>query len=188
MTTNVQEPTRHRVGDLTPDQLRGLCALYDRVWPVASGAMEPRADAIGAGWVREGREVCVVWERAAPIATAMYFRREIMTTNGALGVMALAGVCTAPEFRGRGLGAAVVRAAFAQVDSGSFGVALFQTAVPGFYVKLGARAVGNAFMNSRYQSGDRGSAERPWWDANVMIYPAAYPWPEGVIDLLGEGY
>lgn len=188
MTANAPEPIRHRVCDLSPDQLRALCALYDRIWPVATGELVSRADDVGAGWGREGREVFAVWERGGPIATAMYFPREIMTSSGALRVLALAGVCTAPEFRGRGLGAAVVRAVFAQVDAGSFGVALFQTAVPSFYAKLGARAVENAFVNSRHRPGDRGSAGHPWWDPNVMIYPAAFCWPEGEIDLLGEGF
>lgn len=188
MTTNLSEPIRQRVSDLAPAQLRALCALYDRIWPVATGGLVPRADEVGADWVREGREVVGVWEREVPIATAMFFPREIMTNNGALRVLALAGVCTAPEFRGRGRGAAVVRAAFAQVDGGSFGVSLFQTSVPSFYAKLGARAVENAFVNSRHRPGDRGSAGHPWWDPNVMIYPAAFCWPEGEIDLLGEGF
>ncbi|MBK8475348.1 MAG: GNAT family N-acetyltransferase [Opitutaceae bacterium] len=188
MKANPAAPIHHRVCDLVPDQLGALCALYDRIWPVATGGLLPRANEVGAGWVREGREVFIVWDRAAPIATAMVFPREIMTSRGALRVLALAGVCTAPECRGRGFGAAVVRAAFAQVDRGAFSVALFQTAVPDFYAKLGARTVSNAFVNSRYRPGDRGSAEHPWWDPNVMIYPAAFRWPEGPIDLLGEGF
>jgi predicted N-acetyltransferase YhbS len=188
MTSILPGPTLHWIGDLTSEQLRAVLALYDRVWPVVAGASQVPVEVIRSRWVREEREILVVWVGETPVATALFFPREIMTADGALRVMALAGVCSAPEFRGRGLGAAVVRAALAQVDRGAFGVALYQTGVPEFYEKLGARRVGNSFANSYFQPGNLGSAEQPWWDPYVMIYPAGYSWPEGPIDLLGEGY
>lgn len=181
-------PSRHRIGELSSVQLRAVCGLYDRIWPGSTEAMAERVDQVRTEWLREERELLAVWTGAIPVATAMVFPREIMTPGGALRVLALAGVCSAPEYRGQGLGARVVRAAFAPVGNGAFGVALFQTGVPGFYEKLGARLVKNAFVNSRFSPGDRGTAEQPWWDPHVMIYPASYPWPDGVIDLLGEGY
>jgi predicted N-acetyltransferase YhbS len=97
-------------------------------------------------------------------------------------------VCSAPEQRGRGLGAAVVRTAFAEVDEGREAVSLFQTNVPGFYATLGARSVGNVFVNPRHRSGEKGSVAQPWWNTHVMIYPAAYRWPDGEVDLGGPGY
>lgn len=129
-----------------------------------------------------------MWYGEELAAVSMVFPRQIRTTQGPLRVMALAGVCTAPERRGQGLGAAVVRAAFDLVDSGMFSVSLFQTPVIEFYAKLGARKVTNRFVNSLWKPGDPHSATHPWWDPDVMIYPASAEWPEGEIDLLGAGY
>ncbi len=190
MSTDSPSPslTSGAVRDLTAARLRALCALYDRVWPAVGESLVDRREAARAGWEREERRLAALWHGDELWAVAMWFPRVVQTANGPLRVLALAGVCSVPEFRGRGFGARVVREAFGAVDRGEFGVALFQTPVPEFYAKLGARTVGNTFCNSRFAVGDRGSAERPWWDDHVMIYPATYPWPEGTIDLLGTGY
>ena len=116
------------MSDRTGDQLRVIGALYLRIWPEATTALVDRYEATCAVWLREEREAFVVWARGEPLAISMFSRREIWTTGGTLRVMALVGVCSAPEFRGQGLGAKVVRAAFAQVDDGTFAAALWQTA------------------------------------------------------------
>jgi GNAT superfamily N-acetyltransferase len=119
-------------------------------------------------------------------AKAMTFAREIGTSRGELTVMALADVRVAEGLRGRGLGRAVVGAAFGRVDRGAFPASLFQTSrrVRPFYEKLGACVATNRFVNSL--------AEDPSADAFrdklVMRYPAAFDWPEGQIDLRGPGY
>ena len=118
------------------------------------------------------------------VAACNLLPRRILTAGGPLDVLALAGVKTLPEFRLRGFGAAVVRAAFHYVDNGVFAAGLFQTRVPGFYEKLGCRAVGNVFFNSLAE--DPGTT--PWWDPNHMVYPAAFAWPEGPVDLLGPAW
>ena len=176
------------VRDLTDLQLRTLCALYDRVWPPSGETLVERREAARADWGGEARQFAALWSGDALRAVAMWFPRIVRTANGPQRVQALAGVCSDPEVRGRGLGRRVVRAAFGAVDRGEYAVALFQTPVPEFYAKLGARPVVNGFRNSRFKAGDRGTAERPWWDPHVMIYPAGFPWPEGPIDLLGPGY
>jgi hypothetical protein len=71
------------------------------------------------------------------------------------------------------------------VDGGEFPVALFQTAVPDFYTRLGSRSVSNRFVNSRNSEDPEAN---PWWDPNIMIYPADAAWPMGTIDLNGSGY
>ena len=154
----------------------------------AGATLVERREAVFAGWVGEERQIAALWRGEELAAVAMWFPRVVKTANGPLRVLALAGVCSAPELRGRGLGRRVVREAFGAVDRGEYAVALFQTPVPEFYAKLGARPVPNVFGNSRFKVGDRGTAERPWWDPHVMIYPAPFPWPEGPIDLLGPGY
>ena len=99
-------------------------------------------------------------------------------------VLGLAGVKTHPDFRLQGLGARVVRATLAYVDDGTFPLSLFQTNVPGFYEKLGARLVDNRFVNS-LAADPQG---RPWWSGHTMIYPAGADWPDGEIDLVGPAW
>lgn len=118
-------------------------------------------------------------------AHARVFERELATAEGALPVLALASVFTDPELRGRGYGRRVVEASWAALSESRCAVSLFQTPVPGFYEKLGARTVSNPFINSH----DREHPEAtPWWDGHVMIYPAAAPWPDGLIDIRGPAW
>ncbi|MCL2701710.1 MAG: GNAT family N-acetyltransferase [Phycisphaerae bacterium] len=123
------------------------------------------------------------------VATSRFLPRRIYTQQGPLDVLALAGVKTHPEFRGLGLGSAVVRAALSHVDRGAFPVSLFQTGVPEFYEKLTCRHVTNPFTNRLAADPAKTPwSESPWWEAHAMIYPAAYPWPEGPIDLCGPAW
>lgn len=189
MKTPNAELRRQQVADLTSEEWRRICVLFDQVWPTADGPLVgQRAEDFRQRMIHDDREVFAAWAGEDLVALAMAFAREIQTGRGALRVMALAGVCCTPEWRGQGWGAAVVRAAFAEVDRGAFGLSLFQTGVPDFYRKIGAREVNNRFVNSRWREGDRGAVDAPWWDSHVMIYPAAFPWPTGEIDLLGTGY
>ena len=75
--------------------------------------------------------------------------------------------------------------AFEKAGQPGLEVVLFQTGVPGFYEKLGARCVSNRFVNS---TNSEDPEVNPWWDEHIMIYPSTCDWPEGTIDLLGPGY
>lgn len=98
--------------------------------------------------------------------------------------MALAGVCVPPDARGHGHGRRVVEEAFRQFDKGNFECSFFQTAVPGFYVKLGAKVLDatTVFINSR------NNGAYPWWDTHTMVYPGSFDAEGKTIDLLGPGY
>jgi len=126
----------------------------------------------------------LIREEGRIVSACNMFPRRIQTARGVLDVLALAGVKTHPDFRLRGHGAAVVRAAFQHVDNGAFCASLFQTGVPGFYEKLGCRCVGNVFTNRLAEN----PAATPWWDKHCMVYPAAYTWPEGPVDLIGPAW
>jgi GNAT superfamily N-acetyltransferase len=128
----------------------------------------------------------VVIEEDRVVAHASVFPREIGTTSGDMLIGGLARVCTDPAMRGRGLGEAVVRAAFRLVDEGVFPFLLFQTKpqVRSFYEKLGAVCVHNQIINSLGVD----LSANPFWDEAVMRYPAHGDWPSGVIDLRGPGY
>ncbi len=127
----------------------------------------------------------VIWNRERVIAHAKIFVRRIYYGSEEMDVLALAGVCTDPELRGKGMGVAVVQRAFEKLAELDLAVCLFQTGVVPFYEKLGARTIDNQFVN-RENATD--PSANPWWDKAVMIYPAEAHWPAGEIDLGGAGY
>jgi len=119
--------------------------------------------------------------RAGQIAAICYsFHRVIALGSTQRTVLALAGVSTHPDWRRQGLGATVVRAAWARVAA-PVTVCLFQTDVPAWYERLGARCIDNRIANS---IGDG----RAFWSSHAMIFPSAGPWTSDPIDLLGPGW
>ncbi len=178
---------------LAPDDADELASLGALVWPDDAGDVEAartrlleRHAAYTGPEARRPRTFVVRGDRGEIIAKANVFPREIATPSGRLTVMALAGVCSHPDHRGEGLGRRVVQAAFALVDEGAFPLSLYQTTPPvrAFYEKLGARAVTNPFVNSLADD----PSDDPWWNPVRMVYPAAFDWPDGQIDLLGPAY
>jgi predicted N-acetyltransferase YhbS len=180
----------YRGVDLRPADIEAIVRLIDVVWPSKDKTFRERVATTRARVeenIRSGLEVVrfVVWEGSSVVAHARTFPRKVHAPQREFTVMALAGVCVLPELRKKGLGRVVVERAFDRIDCGEFPVSLFQTSVPGFYLKLGAREVTNKFV-SKLNKDDPDA--RPWWDPNVMIYPADVGWPTGVIDLNGPAY
>ncbi|MEM9413126.1 MAG: GNAT family N-acetyltransferase [Planctomycetota bacterium] len=133
------------------------------------------------------RRFIILSDNRDVVAHAKTFVRTIHTEEGPLDILALASVCAAPEFRGRGLGVSVTRASFAQIDNVRWpDVCLFQTPVPAFYEKLNCRLINNPFVDrTNFQNPDA----YPWLDDTIMIYPDSYQkWPSGLIDLNGPAY
>ena len=182
--------SEHADETLTERQVRSIATLIHSVFPGAGRTI----DDMIAEWL-EGARVngaansdsmrFVLWENDQAIAHAHTFGREIFTTEGSLKQMALSAVCVVENRRGEGLGARLMRKVFGCVDEGVWPVSLFQTPVPAFYEKLGGRVIDNEFVNSRNAEDPEAS---PWWEAEVMIYPADFAWPEGRIDMNGGGY
>lgn len=128
----------------------------------------------------------LIREQDRVIAHAAIISRTIGTSLGDLTIAGLAQVCSAPELRGRGLGALVVRAAFEVVDSKVFPFALFQTSptIQPFYEKLGSCVFQNRIVNSLAEDPE----VSPFWDRVAMRYPDTGNWPPGEIDLRGPGF
>lgn len=168
--------------------------LWSVIWPKASrGDLEANTDEFLAR-ARDGASEQSLsgrlhfMERSGElVAVSLSFLREIRfeESGESRTVLALAGVCSRPGYRGEGLGAQVVKAAFERLAAESIELCLFQTGVPEFYRKLGSRAVDNAFFNSL---SEENRDANPWWDERVMIHPAAARWTEGRVDLRGPGY
>ena len=177
--------SQHTEKELTESQVWSIVSLIQSVWPnVDKTIVELVAECMDRAADSNSKRF-VLWKDDQAIAHALTFEREIFTTEGSLKQMALAAVCVAESRRDEGLGAQVMRKAFEQVDNGVWPVSLYQTPVPGFYEKLGARIVDNEFVNSRNEEDPQAN---PWWEAEVMIYPAEFAWPDGRIDLNGGGY
>lgn len=166
--------------------VRAVLGLIDETWP-PEGDVRPAAERVEAAVVawEPSPSVCrfLVREGGRVVAHAAAGVRTIGTGEGNQEVVTLAGVCVAADRRGRGLGAVVVRRAFAEAGPGR--VVLFQTGVPEFYRKLGAREVGNPFF---HRPGPGAERVRPWWDPHVLVWPADASWPDGPVDLRGPGY
>jgi predicted GNAT family N-acyltransferase len=124
-------------------------------------------------FVKNNRQIC---------GFAKIFFREIKIGEKLIRNMALACVCVKKDLRKGGIGKTIVKKAFEAVDNKEFDCSLFQTAVPEFYEKIGARKIMNKCINS-YKNN-----ENPWWDPNVIIYPGNFKIGEAVIDLMGDGY
>ncbi|MCB0260223.1 MAG: GNAT family N-acetyltransferase [Calditrichaeota bacterium] len=172
----------------TREQVQSIVTLLNWVWPDPRRGVEELVE----DFIRRSRlperapnERVVIWGEERPLALADSYARRIFTADGGMEVQALNSVCVDPAFRGLGLGREAALAAFARIGRGDFPLALFQTGVPQFYEKLGARPVSNRFINRRHPENPQAN---PWWEANVMIYPGNAPWPDGVIDLNGNGY
>lgn len=180
--------------ELTPELVQTVAELIQLVFPNPEVTVRERFVRYQTAAAAGDREAFIALREGRVLAHALIFPREIATARGRLRVMALAAVLSDPAHRGEGWGKAVTQAAFAEVDRGRFPVSLFQTGLPEFYAKLGARLVTNRFINSCHvppppgARGTHGSADEPWWNPHVMIYPAAFAWPEGTIDLLGPGF
>ncbi len=127
----------------------------------------------------------VIWEGEVVIAHAGFFLREIFTAEGPLQVGALWGVCVQDQHRGKDFGALLVKQFLKLIDQGVYPVGLWQTGVPDFYAKLGARVITNPFINAQNLENPQAN---PWDSESIMIYPSDFPWPDGVIDLNGRGY
>ncbi len=171
---------------LSPEIAAAIFTLSNTVWPPEAGKAARQLDTVLARWRGQSSTHFVIGEGENPVlAHALIFRREIFTQSGPLLVGALATVCVHPDYRGRGWGADVVRAAFDYLPELGVEVSLFQSGVQAFYEKLGGRRVANSFFDGTRADGLKAN---PFWDPCEMIYPASFAWPDGEIDLNGAGY
>jgi len=178
-------PVTCRPSELIETDALALARLLQVVWPQAVEDVEQYAIGLRQESPdRPDNRNHIIWEAGKPIAAAQTFARTIHFAGQSLTVLALARVCAEPTQQGRGLGAQIVRRAFEPVDSGRYALSLYQTGVPGFYEKLGAKRVDNEFFNAKADNPD----ESPWWNDYIMIYPGIADWPAGRIDLNGPGY
>lgn len=163
-----------------------LAHLRNMVWPSAQPiTMEESGAKAKERCFMDNSELFTVRRDDEVVAFGRLFAREILTIEGPLRVGALASVLTRPDLQGNGYGRLVVQGAFERAGDGTYPVILFQTGVPDFYKRLGAREVSNRFFDSTSATPEN----NPWQSSSrIMIYPATFAWPDGDIDLCGYGY
>lgn len=160
-----------------------IVSLIKETWPSSDGQIATMEEDIKRFFNSEPEEMhAIVKVLGVVTGYAKRFLREVTVDGKRIRNMALACVCVKKGYQKKGLGKKAVTKLFEAIDNGFFECSLFQTAVPQFYEKIGARKVVNRFVNS--QTG----TEYPWWDPNVMIYPEYFEIGNGVIDLMGKGY
>lgn len=176
----------YKASDLSNDQLKGIFILLDTTWP----DFKPNNDS----WEKRKRDFLqihpnkqchVLFDEFEVIGYAETFERTVSTNEQKFKLMGLGSVCISEEYRGKGLGADIIKVCFGRVSHGEFSVCLFQTCVPQFYDKLDCKRINNKFVNSKNMDAPE---KNPFWDGYTMVHPAAFDWPSGTIDLLGPGF
>jgi len=195
----------YKESELTDSQIESIATLTNSIWPKEGITLEQKIEQLKAKARSPERAKVnpvrfVVWDGEEAIAHSLVFDRQIHLLDNrdqivqSINVVALAGVCSDASHRGKGLGLAVVKMAFEQINA-QRPVSLFQTGVPKFYEKLGGRVVDNQFVNLLDTDDPQAN---PWWDERAMIVPGKFDWPSDwpnwpnwpneKIDLNGAGY
>ena len=170
---------------VSPELRREIATLTRLVWPstqtldqqIENRCREDERDCDAMSQVRWH----LVHDEGKLVAMSRTFRRVVATESGQhFPVLALANVCVHPEFRGRSHGRQAVQMAWARL-SAELPLSFYQSGVPAFYERLGARLVPNRIYDST-------GADCAFWEPHAMIYPANASWPGEAIDLLGRGW
>lgn len=172
---------------LSDETLRKIAALWTSAFPTP-----PTRDRFAeAAARRDGRDAAATREKihyvlaadGTCLAAARSFRREVDVGGRPIIVLALAHVATSPAARGRGLGAAVVRSAWARLGRDGVEECVFCTGVPDFYAKLGARKL--AARDVVYPAGAKRFVDPSLFRVATA---AAADWPDGALDVRGDGW
>jgi predicted GNAT family N-acyltransferase len=174
--------------DLKQGQLIKIFSLINNEWPNHEKTIVERVADIMKNVSSVKNKGCTrftVWDGKNCVAHASIFSRKIFAPSSELIVRGLGDVCVSPNRRGEGLGRLIVSSVFKVIDKNDSQPTLFQTAIPEFYEKLGAKKILNKFYNSKNHLNVNSN---PFWDENIMIYPSGFNFPDGYIDLNGNGF
>lgn len=169
--------------NISLDDKLSIIKLVRSIWPSKEGCEHSHEEDLKLFFADRPEELHIVLKCNYEISGyARVFLREILIGKEVYRNCALAGVCVNESHRMKGYGHRIVRRAFELVDNKHYDCSVFQTGVPGFYEKLGAKIIYNSCVNS--QDGN----SNPWWDKFVMIYPSLIETSDQIIDIKGKGY
>jgi ribosomal protein S18 acetylase RimI-like enzyme len=137
-----------------------LAALFRRVWPALPDAAE-RAASLGFAWSAVSRPF-VRWENGRAVGHVGVIEVPLVLDGRVHLVGSIHAVCTDPDWRGRGIGSALMREAL-RACAGRYATVVLTTAIPDFYTPFGFRPVPeHAFVGPlRSTRRARGPAARP---------------------------
>jgi len=179
--------------ELTPKLLLQMERLWTLIWNDGTQELPTEKDTeeLWNRWFETPRPNSEIYhcihsgEQLAALCRT-FLRKITFPNKQQVTVLALAGVCSHPDLRGRGLGRLVVEQAFRRTENPNIHACLFQTGIPSFYQQWGASEVHCDFRNSLNKND---SEENPWWEDHVMVYPGSCQWPQkGAVDLIGSAY
>jgi len=173
--------------ELSKPEIRKIAELLIATWPPKDENInvEKVIDFYTNENLNSFNKVLLYYNADELIGHAEIFNREIIIESEKKEILALAGVCVKQSFRGKNIGAELVKQAFGYVDNGQFKCSVFQTNVPKFYVKLNCKQIYNTFINSK---NDNDINKNPWRDPYIMVYPENYNPGNSIIDLNGNCY
>lgn len=173
--------------ELTIHEVKNLLELLTSVWPPQNGTpnIENMIKGYKSGNQNSFHKVLLDYNNKELVGHTEIFNREIIIDSERIQILALAGVCVKPNFRGKNIGLELVKKSFEFVDNGNFNFSIFQTNVPDFYKRLNCKQINNIFINSKNTNNVK---MNPWRDPFVMIYPDTYEIGNKVIDLNGDCY
>lgn len=170
-------------GTISHSDKISIIKLVRSIWPSKDGIIRCEEDELGLFFADRPEERHIVLKCDNKVGGyARIFLRKIMIGKRIYRNCALACVCVNELQRRNGYGREIVRCAFERVDNKQYDCSLFQTAVPGFYEKPGAKVINNTCVNSLDNNSN------PWWDKFVMIYPSSVETSDYIIDTNGKGY
>jgi len=184
-------------GQMSVEVAADVISLWREVWPTRPWAAAETTESLCAWFAaweglegKRPRHFLAYGDDGTLTGIAQVFPRTVKAIGANLQpcieVLALARVCSKPAVRGKGIGAALVGAAFLMVDEGAFGHCFFEvlsTNVP-FYARYGARA---AQPCTECVDSTQPGGPAPFWLDVTMVYGDA-EWPAGQLDTLGPGW
>lgn len=179
------QSVRIKCVDLTDIQILNIESLIEAVWPELINEKDDQSRLHSFRENNKTGEVILINSDDLLVSHTKIFPRTIFAGDKSIEVTALAGVAVLDKYRGYGLGKLMIKEVFKLIGQNKLSTCLFQTTIPEFYEKLGARTIENRFFNSKNLLQPQ---VNPWWNPNVMIYPENAIWPKENIDLNGEGF
>jgi hypothetical protein len=183
MVFNNHELVMTEQGNISHSDKISIVELVRSIWPSKDGVEHSPEEEIELFFANRPEEHHIILKcNHILCGYARVFLREIMIGDNVYRNCALACVCVNESHRMNGYGHRIVRRAFELVDMKHYDCSLFQTGVPEFYQKLGARVINNTCVNSLDDNSN------PWWDKFIMIYPSFVETENCIIDIKGKGY
>src|SRR5262245_6941807 len=114
---------------LSRDEIVAVISLVNSIWPnkekTVDQMVEDYHDSYRRYWAQYPGTARLsvrhlAWEDGRLVGHASSFERCVISEGLETPVMALSGVCVAPDCRGKGIGAELVRQAFQRIRSGEF--------------------------------------------------------------------